>query len=202
METALAVANGALVVVTLLYVLLTRSMVSELKKARELSVRPMLGIDFYVVTSSYAWVQLSNTGQGPALNARLSLRYTSKDDSPDDVTKYDANMIAPEERHRFTTPRLPQGSQTMPMTTVMERYERITLEGTCEDALRNELQVRDEIDISQRWTMLMQSRHRLESDPLPALAEHARRISGYLQNLRFPGVIGVRLLEDQDNRES
>jgi hypothetical protein len=139
----LAVATVVVAVATGLYVHQTKRLVTETEKprtdaqaARELALQPELALDLTMITKVTAGARVINVGQGPALDARLTLTFEPRPGTgiEVDARPWQTNVVLPGESHIFGPP-MAEPNVAPSFATLADSYERITLQGSVRDLL-------------------------------------------------------------------
>src|SRR5687767_9845745 len=98
--------TAALVVITAYYAWRTQQMVGEMKRARELSVQPMLAVELKFAAPNFAEASIVNVGAGPAFDVDVELVFEPVPQSARarDVRRWRASVLVPGRSHDFRPP--------------------------------------------------------------------------------------------------
>ena len=127
MSVVVGVATVVLVIVTGYYAWQNHQMVGEMRQARIDSVRPHLVASLEFIGTRHFAVRVSNVGQGPALDADLTLTFASLPDGPgDDRRRYRPAVVQQGEHFTFLVPDVEgQRGRMMDATEVSMAFDRI-----------------------------------------------------------------------------
>jgi len=168
----------ALVIVNGIFAWLMLRSVQEMRKSRELQVRPKLAPDLHVVGPALAFLRLSNVGQGPALDVKVRVVLVARDGGEgDDDRLWRCSLFVPGENHEF----LPPDAESKVYLTVdelVQRYRCLALRGTMRDSLGNSIRVDEESgDLEETWGAMKASHQRVEQDQMKKIADAVEMIS-------------------------
>ena len=152
----LAVLTGVLVLVTLYYAIQTRQMVVEMGRARGAAILPRIAVSMNPIGAMVGWVRLTNVGPGPALDVHATITV-----EPNGFEiGWHAHVVAPFESHDFIPqpPDEPE-AQLGYLDRLTDRFERVRLDATYKDALGNQHETHETIEIREWWRALAAARH-------------------------------------------
>ena len=141
--TASVTASSMLVIVTAIYVIITRELVRETRNARKQEVLPFFKLQLQPVSMSSYGVKVVNHGNGPATNISLTLTLVPKKGSSKKTVSKEVNGVSPGDFVGFLSPF--QGIELSEETS--KSYEKIVLEGRCFDVFDEEHKIADEYDL-------------------------------------------------------
>lgn len=156
----LAVLTGALVLLTAYYAWQTRSMVLEMRNARQLSLRPKIALDVELLGPKFGVIVVANVGAGAALDSRLTLVFHNADGENEEREWID-HLIAPGERHEFLPPK-----DVNNMDQLVATYPRVSARGTVVDLFGDTIDVNETIAIAEAWERIGTLSHRWQ-EPAP-----------------------------------
>ena len=98
--------TGILVLVTAYYAWQNRKMAQEIAAARKVAVLPKLALDWTMVSPVLGFPTAKNVGPGPALDVDISVHFEPLpgNEGSEDVRRWTANVIAPDEEKQFLPP--------------------------------------------------------------------------------------------------
>jgi hypothetical protein len=187
----LAVLTAVLVVLTGYYAWQTRAMVTEMRNARQLSLRPKIVLDVELLGPTFGVIVLANVGAGAALNADLTLRFHRPDGEVGDERRWLEHVIAPGERHQFLPP---EGVDYM--DGFAEIYPRVAVEGAITDVFDERIAVTGEVFIAKAWDHLKKANRRFDRPALERLVREAEEIRKAFEK----AVAELRRLAEAANR--
>ena len=115
----------------------------EMRRSRELSVRPQLALDFERLGGTAAAVVVSNVGQGTALDSDLTITFAPKNGSEPDVRHWQPAVLVPGASQRFFPP-----VQQLDMNALAATYASATVAGSTHDTLGGCHEVQVEVPTS------------------------------------------------------
>ena len=177
--------TGALVGITAYYAWRTQQMVSEMKRARELSVRPILALELKFAGPNFAELRIVNVGPGTAFDVDLSLRMEPAPGSERerDVRHWTAGVMVPGSSNDFRPP------GDLYMDQMARDYRSVTIKGTMRDALGAQQDVHAQIaDLADTWERLGRSGQLYRADPTEkatsALVKPLTELRGEVREIR------------------
>lgn len=156
------VLTGVLVVITGYYAWQNQRMVLEMRKARELSVRPHLRLDLERLGGVSAALTVTNVGLGPALDVEVTLAFVPRRSGPEEVRVWRPPVLVRGQGQRFAIP-----AEGLDMNAFAASYHEVLLTGKLNDTLGQRHQVDDAIrDIQERWTQTKEAKRLFSDSPL------------------------------------
>ncbi len=172
MNIALVVLTSVLAAATLFYAWQTFNMVSEMRRARGVSVLPRLALSFNYMGPNVVFVVVRNEGLGPAFDVNATLTY-----EPDAVTnRWQTPVMAPGQSHRFF-PKAKDG------TSSLGQYDRLLLKADYLDALGASHSISEERHPKVYWESMVDSRMLYDEDALTEIKREIEKIRKAVETL-------------------
>jgi hypothetical protein len=149
MELALVLLTAALVVTTLAYAVFTAKMVSEMRKTRQLSIRPRFGLLVRAVDPNVGLVEIRSLGPGTALHASLQLAQEPASNA--EQRPWKAPVFSPGEKARLRPLAPADNSSGYSIQDLADAHVSLRLTGTMLDIDGNEHEVNEEFDAATWW---------------------------------------------------
>lgn len=131
-----AVATAALVLVTTVSVILTLSLLDEERRSREQEIMPTFKINLQGISLSTMGIALKNIGNGPGQNIEANIRIEPQG--------YEQEITYPNVASGDFVPVGDPFEEISLKPKKFDNYDKLIVEGTCEDIVGNDHDFRDE----------------------------------------------------------
>jgi hypothetical protein len=165
--------TAALVLVTGYYAWQNRQMVKEMRAARAVAVMPKLAITMTHIGPDLWFPTVVNAGPGAALDVDVEI---ALEPGAGDRRRWRAAVMAPGERHEFFI-REESGQGLEHLGKVVERYEEVTLRGSCTDVLGNLPVITERMELREWRALIEEGGERLIPDYAHDASKFLERIA-------------------------
>jgi hypothetical protein len=139
-DWTISILTGVLVLATIYYAVKTHQMVVEMRRARELQVRPVLVPAIRVLGPNDFYPKVANTGAGAAIDVRVTL--TLEPDGP--AAGYSAPVMTPGSDAGVI---VRDGSRKIMHIDDYASFSTVRMRGTCRDVLGNSFEMDEVFDL-------------------------------------------------------
>jgi hypothetical protein len=161
-DWALLIASIALVLVTIVYAIHTRAMVTEMRETRLLGVRPQISLAVNMRSATVGEIEIVNLGHGPAVEPRLTLRIAALEDE----RPWSAHVLAPGESVGFMLEAAGEPHKVISMQEATDVKAVVVLEGTTRDLYGVAHAVTDTFDLASWWQGVVKAQQSHRDDPV------------------------------------
>lgn len=173
-----AAVTVVLVLATIYYAWQNRRMAQEMKKARELQVRPHLVPTLRYLGASQGFLRIVNVGPGSALRVDVVLRL----EPGTWERRWTGPIVVPGEAHDYRVD--DESGEMLDLHTLTQRHTHFHLSGSCEDALGVTHQIEQRVEIREAWRLAQAANEILPQDPHVQAAAALEGIKGALADWR------------------
>ncbi|MEK7348972.1 MAG: hypothetical protein AABZ94_08875 [Candidatus Eisenbacteria bacterium] len=182
-----AASTVALVVITWRYTMATQRMVAEMRAARSAQLIPKLMPVLQVRSlagKGQGHLRIVHAGIGPSFGVDVEIAL----EPPGPRWSWKPIIVAPNEGKAFSPEREvePGKNRIYSLDELTEKFPTLTLTGKCQNALKEDIPIREEIDIREYWRMRKAAVSWVWSDrePEAVIADALREIRDELRSSR------------------
>ncbi len=186
-NSALVAAIVALVLVTLLYAIPAWRMAREAERTRLLSILPRVALGVKNLGAGIGFITVGNIGKGSAVNVRATLTFEGLGESREVAF----HILSEDETNEYM-PKFGEGGEFLRMDELTANCKHVSLIGVMEDALGNEHEINERIDLWNVWEITKTShRHlppdyeRQTADSLKDIKDEMRKLERLAQNVYY-----------------